>query len=98
MTEYNPVYEDALRETSAAFNVGGPGADADIDLSLLEDSLCLTPWERMLANDDALNFAESLRDAMQRRHAKQNYGDAAETNSKVQGEELKLARRVNRKS
>lgn len=42
----------------------------DMDLSLLEESLRLTPWERMLANDDALNFADSLRAAMEKsRHA-----------------------------
>ena len=35
----------------------------------LDDSLAMTPWERMLANDDALNFAESLRTAMERRNA-----------------------------
>jgi hypothetical protein len=42
----------------------------DVDISLLEESLRLSPWERMLANDDALNFAESLRAAMERRNAK----------------------------
>ena len=41
-----------------------------VDLSLLGDSLAKSPWERMLANDDALNFAESLRAAMEKRHAK----------------------------
>jgi hypothetical protein len=47
-----------------------PGVEPDdTDLSLLEESLRLTPWERMLANDDALNFADSLRAAMKRRHA-----------------------------
>jgi hypothetical protein len=45
-------------------------AEQGMDLSLLEDSLGKTPWERMLANDDALNFAESLRTAMQNRDAK----------------------------
>jgi hypothetical protein len=42
----------------------------DFDLSLLKDSLAKTPWERMQANDDALNFAESLRAAMKERCAK----------------------------
>jgi hypothetical protein len=47
-----------------------PGIEAaDTDLSLLEESLRLTPWERLLANDDALNFADSLRAAMENRHA-----------------------------
>jgi hypothetical protein len=42
----------------------------DIDLALLAESLAMTPWERMQANDDALRFAESLRAAMEKRHAK----------------------------
>jgi hypothetical protein len=48
----------------------GGVADDGIDLSLLMDSLTMTPWERMQANDDALNFAESLREAMEKRNAK----------------------------
>jgi hypothetical protein len=56
-----------LKEASPAYGVS---ADGDIDLSLLRDSLAKTPWERMQANDDALNFAESLRTAMEKRHAK----------------------------
>ena len=56
-----------LQETSAN---GYAPADEDIDLWLLKDSLAKTPWERMLANDDALNFAESLQTAMKNRNAK----------------------------
>ena len=44
--------------------------DGDVDLALLQDSLAMTPWERMQANDAALNFADSLRTAMEKRHAK----------------------------
>ena len=62
--------EPVLKEASLSYGPAGQGAeDQAIDLSLLEESLRLTPWERMLANDDALNFAESLRAAMKRRHA-----------------------------
>jgi hypothetical protein len=61
---------ESLNEAAPAGAVGGEGAKPDLDISLLEDSLRLTPWERMLANDDALNFAELLRAAMERRHAK----------------------------
>jgi hypothetical protein len=62
--------EGVLREHSREYGLGDQGSEAkDIDLSLLEESLRLTPWERMLANDDALNFAESLRAAMKRYHA-----------------------------
>jgi len=55
-----------LKETSPAFVTDAE----DFDLSLLKDSLAKTPWERMQANDDALNFGESLRAAMQQRNAK----------------------------
>jgi hypothetical protein len=62
--------EPVLKEAWPGYVPAGKGADdRDIDFSLLEESLRLTPWERMLANDDALNFAESLRAAMKRRHA-----------------------------
>ena len=43
--------------------------EVDIDLFLLEDSLAKTPWERMLANDDALRFADSLSAGMKKRNA-----------------------------
>ena len=45
-------------------------SDGEIDVTLLQDSLAKTPWERMQANDDALNFGDALRDAMQHGHAK----------------------------
>lgn len=40
-----------------------------IDLSLIEENLKLTPWERIQANDDAVNFGQMLREAMIRRNA-----------------------------
>ncbi len=40
-----------------------------IDLSLIEENLKLTPWERIQANDDAVNFGKMLREAMIRTHA-----------------------------
>jgi hypothetical protein len=56
-----------LKEASPTYS----GANEDgVDLSLLKDSLAKTPWERMQANDDALNFGESLRTAMAKRNAK----------------------------
>ena len=59
---------DALgvQETPATYDI----VEDDLDISLLEDSLAKTPWERMQANDDALRFADSLRAAMQKRNAK----------------------------
>ena len=59
--------KNELREAPAQYS---SPMDSEIDLSLLKDSLAKTPWERMQANDDALNFAESLRTAMKQRHAK----------------------------
>jgi hypothetical protein len=59
------VGANILQEQSV--NYGLPASE--IDLSLLMDSLAKTPWERMQANDDALNFGESLRIAMEKRHA-----------------------------
>ena len=47
-----------------------PQKHNDMDLSLLRESLAMTPWERMLANDDALNFGETLHAAMKQRDAK----------------------------
>jgi hypothetical protein len=56
-----------LQEASPTYGVV---ADGDVDLLLLKDSLTKTPWERMQANDDALNFADSLRGAMEKQNAK----------------------------
>jgi hypothetical protein len=56
-----------LKEASVACETA---TDGDVDLSLLLDNLAKTPWERMQANDDALNYSESLRVAMERRNAK----------------------------
>jgi hypothetical protein len=56
-----------LNEVSPAYRAVSGG---DIDMSLLKDSLSMTPWERMQANDDAMNYADSLREAMLKRHAK----------------------------
>lgn len=45
-------------------------SDDNLDLSLIEESLAKTPWERILANDDAARFADALRAAMKQRDAK----------------------------
>lgn len=68
---FNNKSDGVLKEAAPVYASAVPGAEAvDMDLSLLEESLRLTPWERMLANDDALNFADSLRAAMEKsRHA-----------------------------
>jgi len=58
--------ESVLEETPSTYGAAGDG----IDLPLLMDSLAMSSWERMQANDDALNFGESLRAAMIKRNEK----------------------------
>ena len=53
-----------------ALPIHGMASNLDVDVALLKDSLLKTPWERMQANDDALNFAESLRSAMLKGNSK----------------------------
>ena len=60
--------EQALRSDSGPADCAAFGGD--IDLSLLEESLAKTVWERMLANDDALRLADLLQAAMLRTRAK----------------------------
>ena len=58
--------EMILQETLSA----NSGCPSDNDFSMLEDSLQMTPWERILANDDIVNFGDSLRAAMEKCNAK----------------------------
>ena len=62
----------AVHDAASVYRDTGDG----MDVSLLEDSLAKTPWERMQANDDALRFADSLRAAMEERDAKSERTDA----------------------
>jgi hypothetical protein len=43
-------------------------SEADIDISLLEDSLRLTPWQRLIENDRALALVRMLEQAKIREH------------------------------
>lgn len=43
--------------------------ETGIDLSHIEENFRLTPWERLQANDDAINFGEKLREAVARVNA-----------------------------
>lgn len=63
----SPEQSFALKEQPVAYRTT---ADGDVDLNLLKLNLAKTPWGRMQANDDALNFADSLRTAMEKRNAK----------------------------
>ena len=44
-------------------------SETGIDLSLIEENLKLTPWQRILANDDTINFIDAARASWQQRHA-----------------------------
>jgi hypothetical protein len=58
--------QDVLKESPSEYR----DMSANCDLLMLEDSLAMSPWERILANDDAVNFGDSLRAAMEKRNAK----------------------------
>ena len=58
--------KSVLKETSQDYEF----AAAKGDFLMLEDSLTMSPWERILANDDVVNFGDSLRVAMEKRNAK----------------------------
>jgi len=50
---------------------GSPGrqtGETDIDISLLEDSLRLSPWQRLIENDRALALVRMLEQAKIREH------------------------------
>lgn len=58
-----------LKEASPSYRTSTTGISDDVSLSL-DDSLAMTPWERILANDDMINFGDSLKVAMEKRNAK----------------------------
>ena len=63
--------EPAVQPQTSAGRPGECATSGDgIDLSLLEDSLAKTEWERMLANDDAVRLADLLQSAVLRTRAK----------------------------
>jgi hypothetical protein len=43
--------------------------ETGIDLSLIRENLKLTPWERILANDDTINFIDMARAGLKQSHA-----------------------------
>lgn len=57
-----------LKEASPSCRINRPAPEYS-NLAHLDDSLAMTPWERILANDDMVNFGDSLRAAMEKRHA-----------------------------
>lgn len=52
---------DSLKEAPAPFET--MQVDGDIDLSLLQDSLRLTPWQRLVENNRALGLVRMLEQA-----------------------------------
>lgn len=58
--------KNILRESPPVYRADAP----EYNFLVLEDSLAMTPWERILANDDIINFGDSLRAAMEKQNAK----------------------------
>ena len=58
--------EEMILKEASPMNQGSAG---ESDFSMLKDSLAMTPWERILANDNIINFGDSLRAAMEKRNA-----------------------------
>lgn len=69
MPEQRDNEENELRETAPTYGVATSDKSA-IAPSLLDDTFPMTPWERILANDDMVNFGNMLRTAMEKRNAK----------------------------
>ena len=48
-----------------------PDTDAEtgVDISLIRENLKLTPWERILANDDTVNFCDMASEGLRREYA-----------------------------
>jgi hypothetical protein len=57
-----------LQAASASCPPSAAGFSDEASMSLM-DGLAMTPWERILANDDMVNFGDSLRAAMEKRNA-----------------------------
>ncbi len=57
-----------LKEISPTYQIKRATTE-NSDTTHLDDSLAMTPWERILANDDMVNFGDSLRVAMEKRNA-----------------------------
>lgn len=60
-------YNDSVLKEAAPQSRAGSDKS---DVSMLDESLAMTPWERILANDDMVNFGNMLRTAMEKRNAK----------------------------
>ena len=63
----NQKPSDEWTEMPTAYQATQQAGD-DIDLSLLEDSLRLTPWQRLVENDRALGLVRMLEEAGKRTH------------------------------
>jgi len=66
MQEHTKAREAAFREAVPAQEANATRGDT---VGSLDDSLAMTPWERILANDDMINFGDSLLAAMEKRNA-----------------------------
>jgi hypothetical protein len=85
MSKQSDNQDSTLRESSLPYGSPTNSHQGDIDCSLLDEALAMTPWERMLANDEVVNFGESLRAAMMKRHAKPNNSTGIERDTETTG-------------
>jgi hypothetical protein len=65
MSKDQDIANSALKEAAPNYRTNPDMPEA----SMLDDSLAMTPWERIQANDDMMNFGEMLRTAMEKRNA-----------------------------
>jgi hypothetical protein len=66
---HSPV--DDLSDVACDANSLRPEIDPEtgVDLSLIRENLKLTPWERLLANDDTVNFCDAAAASLKAQHA-----------------------------
>jgi len=61
--------ENSLRKTSPSYGAGWRAAEASgIDMSLIEHSLRLTVWERLVEHQHAFELVQTLQKAKLKRH------------------------------
>lgn len=70
MSKSTNLEKDILAETAPPYGSAWRAAEAQgIDMSLLEESLQRTPWERIQAHQSALALVRALQKAKIRSHA-----------------------------
>ena len=55
--------QETFKEAAPSYRFAPQTVDVDVDVSLIEDSLRLTPWQRLVENDRALGLVRMLEQA-----------------------------------